>query len=106
MHTLTPTALQEWLLSERTKPLLLDVRETWEFGICHIDGAQSMPMADIPHYSEKLDQDAAIVLICHHGRRSYEVGLFLEQQGFSELYNLVGGVAGWAKEIDSGMPTY
>jgi rhodanese-related sulfurtransferase len=46
------------------------------------------------------------VVICHHGARSYQVCMFLEQQGFGKLYNLHGGVAAWAQQVDPAMPTY
>jgi len=45
-------------------------------------------------------------VICHHGIRSYEVGLFLVQQGFTQVINLRGGIAAWAQQADSRMPTY
>ncbi|HEY1182471.1 MAG TPA: rhodanese-like domain-containing protein, partial [Rhodocyclaceae bacterium] len=53
-----------------------------------------------------LDADAEIVAICHHGMRSMQVAAFLEQNGFGKLYNLQGGVAAWAAQVDPTMPTY
>lgn len=107
MQQLSCKDLSSWLAdSNRSQPILLDVRELWEYDICHLPSAQSMPMSTIVAQSESLDPDAEIVVICHHGRRSYEVGLFLEQQGFRAVYNLLGGVDRWAKEIDPSMSTY
>jgi rhodanese-related sulfurtransferase len=34
------------------------------------------------------------------------VALYLERQGFSQVYNLQGGVDGWARDVDPTMPTY
>ncbi len=45
-------------------------------------------------------------MICHHGVRSFAVARFLEQQGFTNVINLDGGVAGWARDVDPTMPTY
>jgi rhodanese-related sulfurtransferase len=45
-------------------------------------------------------------MICHHGARSFQVGMFLEQQGFTSVINLHGGVAAWARDVDPTMPTY
>ena len=88
------------------KPLLLDVREPWEFNLCRIEGSQLVPMREIPARAGELDPDAEVVVICHHGSRSLQVALFLEKQGFSDVTNLTGGVDAWAKNVDPAMPVY
>ena len=85
---------------------LLDVREPWEFGICHIEGSVSIPMNALPERLGELDREQAIVCICHHGVRSLHVGQYLEKNGFSRVINLVGGVDAWAAQVDPQMPTY
>jgi rhodanese-related sulfurtransferase len=60
----------------------------------------------VPLRSNELNPNDEIVIICHHGRRSMQVGMFLERQGFSSLINLTGGVAAWADEVDPNMPRY
>jgi rhodanese-related sulfurtransferase len=87
-------------------PLLLDVREPWEFAICHIAGAMPMPMASVPARAGELDPEGEIVVVCHHGMRSAQVCMFLERQGFEHVLNLAGGVAAWAAEVDPAMPQY
>jgi len=87
-------------------PVLLDVREPWEFELCHIDKSMLMPMASVPARLDELDPEAETVVICHHGGRSMQVVMFLEQRGFSNVINLAGGVAGWAALIDPSMPQY
>jgi rhodanese-related sulfurtransferase len=47
-----------------------------------------------------------MVVICHHGARSYQVCMFLEQQGFTKLFNLYGGMAAWSRDVDPTTPTY
>ncbi|MCF8152265.1 MAG: sulfurtransferase [Sulfuritalea sp.] len=107
MHQLHASQLKEWLAdAERSAPVLLDVREPWEFETCRIAGSQSIPMRAIPARHPELRRDADIVVICHHGARSFQVGMFLEQMGFSSVINLQGGVAGWARDVDPTMPTY
>lgn len=106
LRTLSPQALSEWLHSDQTQPILLDVREPWEFEICHLEGARLIPLSRLSAQSTTLDEDAAIVVICHHGIRSQHAGLFLEQQGFKHIYNLAGGIAQWSREIDPAMPVY
>lgn len=107
MQALSASALAAWLAdTERQPPLLLDVREPWEYELCHLEGAQHMPMRTIPTRHEELDRDRDIVTICHHGMRSAQVAAFLSQQGFTRLHNLSGGVAAWAAEVDPAMPKY
>lgn len=107
MKQLNPTDLSAWLTDPaREKPVLLDVREPWEFQHCHIEGSVHVPMGAIPARFSELDPDAAVVVICHHGGRSAQVGIFLESQGFRSVINLAGGVAGWAAQVDPAMPQY
>ena len=104
---ITPQELQNRLSdAEAGKPVLLDVREPWEFQICHLPGSLLMPMQTVPARHTELDPDADTVVICHHGARSMQAAMFLERQGFSRLYNLTGGVDGWARTVESSMPAY
>ena len=107
MQSLTAPELAQWLADEsREKPVLLDVREPWEFQTCHIEGAVSIPMSTVPLRMQELDDEASIVCICHHGGRSMSVAAFLERNGFANVINLTGGVHAWALQVDGSMPTY
>jgi rhodanese-related sulfurtransferase len=107
MRQLSPRELQEWLKDEgRDPPVLVDVRENWEVQICALTGVLHIPMGTIPARQQELEPEAQTVVICHHGRRSLQVAAFLEQQGFSGIHNLSGGVDAWAREVDPAMPTY
>lgn len=107
MQHLNAPELAQWLADDgRARPLLLDVREPWEFQTCHIAGAAAMPMQTVPARLAELDADAPVVCICHHGARSMQVAHFLEQNGFAHVINLTGGVHAWAQQVDNSMPTY
>jgi len=107
MQHLRPAELKAWLDDpERPKPLLLDVREGWEFERCHLQGVTLLPMSTIPTRVGELDPQRETVVICHHGVRSFHVARFLEHNGFDRVINLTGGVDAWAKEVDPAMPTY
>jgi len=85
---------------------LIDVREPHEYDICHLHG-ELIPMSDIPHNVEKISKDKQVVLHCRSGKRSGDMLLWLEKNhGFTNLYNLKGGILAWAKEIDPEFPTY
>jgi rhodanese-related sulfurtransferase len=106
MRDLTPIALSAHLASVDEPPLLLDVREPWEFQICRIDGSQLVPMGQIPAALNALDREKETVVICHHGIRSRQVALYLEYQGFTRVINLAGGVDAWARDVDHAMAVY
>jgi rhodanese-related sulfurtransferase len=106
IQQLHPRQLQARLAQPGEKPLLLDVREPWEFQLCALDDAQLIPMGQIPARLQELDPQREIVVVCHHGVRSNQVAYYLARQGFTRLYNLAGGVDAWAREIDRDMAVY
>ncbi|WP_124949456.1 rhodanese-like domain-containing protein [Sulfuriferula thiophila] len=107
MQQISAQQLHLWLTDDaRPAPVLLDVREPWEYQIAHISGAQLIPMHTVPAQLDKLDAHANIVVICHHGMRSMQIAHFLERAGFGHIYNLQGGVDAWAQSVDLNMPTY
>ena len=63
-------------------------------------------MRAVPLHFEQFDPEAQTVVICHHGVRSFQVAMFLERQGWEKVFNLNGGVAAWARDVDPGMRTY
>jgi rhodanese-related sulfurtransferase len=107
MQHITAPALAARLATEGADaPLLLDVRENWEFATCQIPGSVQIPMALVPIRISELDDDREIVCICHHGARSMQVAAFLERNGFTDVTNLTGGIHAWAVQVDGAMPTY
>lgn len=107
MKQISATQLKEWLDdTARPQPVLLDVREPWEFDVCRLPGAKLVPMRAIPARFPELQRNAETVVICHHGARSYQVAMFLEQQGFGNVINLHGGMAAWSRDVDPSTPTY
>ena len=91
---------------QNAKPLLIDVREPWEFEICQLPDSTNIPMGQIPQYLETIRQAQECVIICHHGVRSMNVIQYLLQQNIEHLINLDGGVDAWAREVDADMPLY
>lgn len=93
-------------LDQGRRPVILDVREPWEYGICALPDSTHIPMGQITQRAKELNKDDEIVVVCHHGSRSAFVAQYLQQQGFSRLYNLEGGVSAWAQYIDPQMRQY
>lgn len=106
MQQLPVQHLKEWLDQEDDPPLIIDVREPWEYNVCRIEPSKLIPMGQIPNHMDSFDPEQELVIICHHGIRSLQVCRFLEHHGFTKLYNVYGGIAAWAKEIDLHMNQY
>lgn len=107
MKQIHPHELKAWLEHpSRKQPILVDVREPWEYRYCHIEGSLLVPLRRVSERLTDLDPEAEIVMVCHHGVRSYRAGLFLEGAGFTHVYNLQGGVDAWARDADPTMCKY
>ena len=104
MREFSAKQLQEYL--KEKSPFLLDVRQSWEYDICHLDNSTLIPMSQLPAVFENLDKQKETVVICHHGIRSRMMGRYLESNGFDNVINLSGGVDEWAKTVDNLMSTY
>jgi rhodanese-related sulfurtransferase len=80
---------------------VIDVRQPAEIAAGTVPNAEAMPMHTIPLRMGELNKDEKLVLVCRSGARSAQACAFLQQQGFDEVYNLRGGLMGWA---GSGLP--
>ena len=89
-----------------SNPLLIDVREPWEFEICQIAESINIPMSTIPNNIDQIRDADECVIICHHGVRSMNVIQYLLQQDIDHLINLDGGVDAWAQTVDQDMALY
>jgi len=88
-------------------PILLDVREPWEFQAASLPDSLLMPMGDVPSRAHaELDPDAHVVVLCHHGQRSLSVAMWLRGQGFDRVQSLAGGIDAWSRTIDPTVPRY
>lgn len=102
---ITPIQLKEFLTQD-TPPIVLDVREVDELNICSLQTSLHIPLGNLFQEFERLPMDKTIVVMCHHGRRSFQASLFLKSHGFSHVLNLKGGIQAWAEQIDPTMPRY
>jgi adenylyltransferase/sulfurtransferase len=93
-------------LDNRDKFVLLDVREPFEWDICHIDHAKLIPLGQLPSRMSELDSADEIVIHCKSGGRSAKAVRLLQEAGFSKLHNVEGGITAWAEEVDPSVPKY
>jgi adenylyltransferase/sulfurtransferase len=96
----------EVALDQGDDATVLDVREPHEWDICHIEGAQLLPLSELPARMHELDPARPYFVHCKTGVRSAKAIGLLQQAGFTRLKNVRGGIKAWAEEIDPTMPTY
>jgi len=109
MTSITPTELKRRL--DASQPCrLLDVREPDEHAHCALPGSRLLPLSELESRWQELRDWCAggvqTVVYCRHGVRSAHAIAFLEQEGFTGLVNLTGGIDRWSREADPSVPRY
>ena len=85
---------------------LIDVREPHEFEICNLNG-KLIPMNEVPEHIDEIAKDVPVVIHCRSGARCGRICQYLEtEHGYTNLFNLKGGILAWANQIDPTMPKY
>lgn len=88
--------------------LLLDCREQEEYNLVNISESRLLPMSEIQERVSELDEhrSAEIIVYCHHGMRSMQVTAWLQQEGFTNVKSMQGGIDAWSCEIDDSKVRY
>ena len=77
----------------------VDVREPSEYEDFNL-GADLVPLGTIPQRLDEFgDKDEELVLHCRSGGRSGQAQRYLESQGYTDVYNVVGGVLAWREQF-------
>lgn len=85
---------------------LIDVREQNEFAFSQMGGVL-IPMSEFGARWMEVPKEGKVIIHCKSGIRSANVIQYLQQEhGYSNLYNLKGGILAWANEIDPSIPKY
>ena len=97
------TPVEATQLINREDAHVLDVRETDEFAAGHLPDARNIPSGKLTERLGELDKfkDKPIIVCCASGMRSLRAGGELKKQGFTQVYNLAGGVDAW---VAAGYP--
>ena len=85
---------------------LVDVRESWEYDIAQIAGSKLIPLGELEGRLAELPREGILVLQCHSGGRSGQATMLLQEAGFTNVYNLEGGIEAWSRDIDPTVPRY
>jgi hydroxyacylglutathione hydrolase len=87
----------EELEKKKADVVLIDVRQPEEFNdeLGHIPGAQLIVLNTLPQNLDALPKDQTVVFVCRGGSRSAQAAAYALQNGFSDVYNLKGGMIRW-----------
>ena len=88
--------LASWVEDEHHLLRVIDVREMPEIAQGTLSKAEPLPLATLPTRLSDFEPDEKLVIICRSGARSAQACLFLQEQGFNNVFNLRGGVIAWA----------
>ena len=84
---------------------VIDIRQPAELNRGIIPGAEALPMHTIPLRLNELKRDEKLIMVCHSGARSAQACMFLQQQGYDNVFNLRGGMIAWAGSgLEIGLP--
>jgi rhodanese-related sulfurtransferase len=94
--------------------ILLDVREEPELRLASLGNwVTHVPLSALAELGTEAlpetiaaNQTVEIVVMCHHGIRSAQVTDWLRQQGWTNVYNMVGGIAAYATAVDPAVGRY
>jgi rhodanese-related sulfurtransferase/glyoxylase-like metal-dependent hydrolase (beta-lactamase superfamily II) len=100
VRDIEPQELNE-LLDSSNRPIVIDVRESWEYAQGHVPGARLISLGEFARHIDKLDPNQPIAVICASGSRSQSAAALLRQKGFDTVYNVVGGTFNW---MQHGLP--
>lgn len=82
-------------LQAENSPMVLDVREPWEYEQGHVPGARLIPLGDLIQRTGELDPDQPTAVICAAGNRSQTAAALLSHKKFSRVYSVTDGTDGW-----------
>jgi rhodanese-related sulfurtransferase len=86
--------------------VLLDVREPEELDLARVPGALAIPMHELPLRLGEVPRERMVLVLCHHGVRSWHVAQALLAHGWPRVANVSGGIDRWAVEIDPAIGRY
>lgn len=100
-----PVALRALLASDEPaagghRPVIIDVREPWEFAAGHLPGSMNIPLAELRGRLAEIPAPATTVFVCRSGARSLAACGIVAGTGVAGICNLDGGLLAWAADAD------
>jgi len=84
---------------------LIDVRETFEYDTSNLNG-ENIPLSSVLLEKDKISTEKPVIIHCRSGKRSAQAIKLLENEGYTNLSNLKGGILAWKDNLDPDMVVY
>ena len=88
------------ILGKNPASTLIDVREEEEHSESNI-GGKLIPLGELEERFAEIPQEGPVYLYCRTGRRSRVALEYLKTKGYSNCYNVAGGIMAWLNEINA-----
>jgi rhodanese-related sulfurtransferase len=85
-------------LYSKGKVVIVDVRQDWEYEDVHVDDSILIPLDELSGRTDEIPTDQPVVILCRSGNRSSQALRQLENEGFDNVHNLVGGITAWEQQ--------
>ena len=95
--------LAKWVNDANHTMRVIDVRQMEEIAMGTVPKAEALPLSTLPARVQEFSREEKLIMVCRSGARSAQACMFLQQQGFTNVFNLRGGMMGWAQ---SGFPAH
>lgn len=89
------TELSKWINAADHGLRVIDVRQMEEIALGTVPKAEALPLSTLPAKVHEFSREEKLVMVCRSGARSAQACMFLQQQGFTNVFNLRGGMMGW-----------
>lgn len=86
-----------WQMMNEDNAILVDIRDELLFTYSHAKGAFHLTNQTYGQFQDKVDFEQPIIVSCYHGVSSRNVAQFLVEQGYEQVYSLMGGFERWQK---------
>jgi thiosulfate sulfurtransferase len=98
MDTFAPISVEDaHKLLSKGNVTLVDIRDRASFAVGHIEGAQHIDSDNLQTFIQAADLDSPLIVYCYHGHSSQPAAQYMLEQGFDEVYSLIGGYVAWEK---------
>lgn len=91
-----PVAELQQMLAGDDPVNIVDVRDEGSFATGHIAGSISLMEFGIDSFINESNKTTPLVMVCYHGNSSQHAATYMLEQGFKDVYSLVGGYTAWA----------
>ncbi len=85
-------------LLQRKMITIVDIRDQTSYESGHINGAKHLNNENMDDFVRDCDLDRPLIIYCFHGYASQSAAHLLFEQGFEEVYSLIGGYEAWKSE--------